>query len=313
MKFTNFDELIISSGGIKGISLIGALNELNKHYPIYNFKYLTGCSIGSILCFLININYTMDEMNDIGLKIDFDTFQDLKLMNFIEKNGLDDGVKMTNLIKAFIIHKNFDPNITFLELYQKTNKILTITAVNITKGISEYHNYLTEPNLSILLSIRMSTNIPIVFSPIIYNNNYYIDGAFLDPYPYYYHKNIKKIGIWLFEKENIYFLKNNYLENINQSMNNPINNSLNYILNLLNILFLNYMKKYYKKMPQNTIYVDIYTKNSISFKLDLEEKMKIYQFGIKKCKNFFNLLYKKRRIYFLMKKYYYLWRRRMIR
>ena len=29
-------------------------------------------------------------------------------------------------------------------------------------------------------------------------------------------------------------------------------------------------------MPQNTIYVDIYTKNSISFKLDLEEKMKIY-------------------------------------
>ena len=228
-------------------------------------------------------------------------------MNFIEKNGLDDGLKMTNLLKAFIINKKLDPNITFLELFEKTNKILTTTTVNITKGIVEYHNYLTEPNLSILLSLRMSTNIPILFSPIIYNNNSYIDGAFLDPYPYNYHKNLTKIGIWLFEKENIYFLKNNYFEN----NNTIVNNSINYIMNLLNILFLNYMKKYYRKMPKNTIYIDIYTSTNLVFKLDIEEKKKIYQLGIKKSKNFFKLLYKKARIYFLMSKYYYLWREKI--
>ena len=309
MKFTKFNELIISSGGIKGISLVGSLNELNKYFPIHNFKYLTGCSIGAIICFLINIDYSMDELNEIGLKMDFSEFQDLKIMNFIEKNGLDDGSKITNLLKAFMINKKLDPNITFLELFEKTNKILTTTTVNITKGITEYHNYLTEPNLSILLSLRMSTNIPILFSPITYNNNSYIDGAFLDPYPYNYHKNLSKIGLWLFEKENIYFLKNNYFEN----NTNIVNNSINYIMNLLNILFLNYMKKYYKKMPKNTIYIDIYTATNLIFKLDIEEKKKIYKLGIKKSKNFFKLLNKKRRIYFLMSKYYYLWRRKIMK
>lgn len=306
MKFTRFNELIISSGGIKGISLVGSLNELNKHYPIHNFKYLTGCSIGSIICLLINIDYTMDEINEIALKIDFSEFQDLKLMNFIEKNGLDDGLKMTNLLKAFIINKKLDPAITFLELFKKTNKILTTTTVNITKGITEYHNYLTEPNLSILLSLRMSTNIPILFSPITYNNNSYIDGAFLDPYPYNYHKNLKKIGLWLIEKGNIYFIKNNCFEN-----NNSVNNSINYIMNLLNILFLNYMKKYYRKIPKNTIYIDNNISMDLSFKLDILEKTKIYKQGIKKSKNFFKLLNKKKRIYFLMSKYYYLWREKI--
>lgn len=299
-----FNELIISSGGIKGISLIGALNELHKNYPIYNFNYLTGCSIGAIICFLINIDYTIDEINDICMKINFESFQNLKIMNFIEKCGLDDGTKITNLLKAIIINKNYNINLTFKELFEKTNKLLTITTVNISSGKAEYHNYLTEPDLNILLSLRMSTNIPIVFSPIIYKNNYYIDGAFLDPYPFYYHKNVKKIGIWLFEKENIHFFKNNYL-----IQNNFINSDpLNYFVNLLNILYLNYIKNSYKKIAPNTIYVDINLENNISFKLDEVEKKKLFQFGIKKSKLFFKKLYKKRRIKYLIQKYYYLWR-----
>jgi predicted patatin/cPLA2 family phospholipase len=148
------------------------------------------------------------------------------------------------LLDIRCIYEHYDINLTFKELFEKTNKLLTITTVNISSGKAEYHNYLTEPDLNILLSLRMSTNIPIVFSPIIYKNNYYIDGAFLDPYPFYYHKNVKKIGIWLFEKENIHFFKNNYL-----IQNNFINSDpLNYFVNLLNILYLKYIKNSKKKI-----------------------------------------------------------------
>ena len=49
----------------------------------------------------------------------------------------------------------------------------------------------------------------------------------------------------------------------------------------------------------------------LSFKLDILEKTKIYKQGIKKSKNFFKLLNKKKRIYFLMSKYYYLWREKI--
>jgi len=74
MTFLN--ELIISSGGNKGLAIIGSLDELLKYYPIKNFKYLTGCSMGAFLCFLLNIGYTINELKEILFTMNFEIFQD---------------------------------------------------------------------------------------------------------------------------------------------------------------------------------------------------------------------------------------------
>ena len=171
MYDNNLDEIIISSGGYKGISLIGALDNFNNYYPLNKLKYYTGCSYGALVSFLLIIGYTIKELYEINININFNIFQDLKLINLIENYGLDEGLKFTNFLKALIINKNYDSSITYKELFFITNKILTIVTVNITKGICEYHNYINTPDMSILLSLRMSSNIPIVFTPIKYNNN----------------------------------------------------------------------------------------------------------------------------------------------
>jgi predicted patatin/cPLA2 family phospholipase len=299
-----YDELIISSGGIKGASIIGSLNIFNKYYPIHKIKFLTGCSIGSFISLCINIGYNIEDINNLFFKINFEIFQDLKILNFIETCGLDDGKKINNFFKAIIIHKNYDWNITFKELYEKTNKVLTFTTVNITSGLPEYHNYLSTPNMSVLLSLRMSVNIPIVFSPILYNNCYYVDGALLDPYPYFHIKNTKKIGIWVFEKEEINFINN---RNYNTFIKN-LDSSIHYINTLLKIIYINYMKKYYKKIPKNTIYIDFNFKElNISFELTKEERILIYNIGYKKTNTFFMKKFNKKRKIYLSKKYFYLW------
>ena len=300
----NYDEIIISSGGNKGIALIGALNEFNKNYPIYNIKYFTGCSVGSLISLIIILGYSIDELNEILFGINFSLFQDLKLLNLIEKCGLDEGRKFSNFIKALMIQKNFNPNITYNELYIITNKILTITVTNISKGISEYHNYINTPNMNVFLSVRMSLNIPILFSPILYNNDYYVDGALLDPFPYYYNKNKNKFGLCLFEKNEYYFINN-----INVRFINDLSDSFNYITNLLKIIYTNYMKKYYKKIPKNTIYLNFnYNPESIeSFDVSLAERKKIFNIGLHKCQKFFNIKNKKIRKKYLEKKYFYLW------
>jgi hypothetical protein len=304
----NSYELIISSGGTKGIALIGGLNELNKYYPIKNIKYYTGCSIGAIICLLINIGYDINELNDIIFKINFGNFQDIKFINLIEKCGLDEGIKFTNFLKALIINKNFSSGITFNELYEQTNKVLTVTVTNITKGIAEYHNYLNTPNLSIVLSLRMSSNIPILFAPILYNNCYYVDGALLDPFPYYYNKNTKKIGLWLFEKYEF-----NFLKNIDSNFVNNIDNSINYIIDLLKIIHVNYIKKHYKKIPNNVIYIDFdFNRKSFeNFDLTDEERVKMYNIGSRKCILFLNRKNKKQRKRYLALKYFKLWRSKL--
>lgn len=298
-------EIIISSGGNKGISLLGALNEFSIYNPIEKFKYLTGCSFGAIICLLLNINYKIEELNDILFKINFKEFQDCKIINLIEKCGLDEGIKFTNFLKAIILNKNYHSNITFKELYDLTGKILTIVVVNITKGIPEYHNYITTPDLSILLSVRMSANIPILFSPIFYNNNYYIDGGLLDPFPYYYHKNTEKFGFWLFSNYEFNFIKNNEV-----TFFNDINNSIKYIIDLLKIVHINYIKKNYKKIPKNVIYINFELKNLDidDFDIKIEDKLIMYNIGKKKVNIYLKKLNKKKREKCLLHKYFSKWK-----
>lgn len=292
-----FDEIIISSGGNKGIALIGALNEFINHYPLEKIKYYTGCSVGSIICLLLNIGYNIYELNEIMFKINFGNFQDLKIINLIEKCGLDEGIKFTNFFKAIIINKNYNQNITFKELYELTNKILTIVVVNITKGIPEYHNYINTPDMCIVLSIRMSINIPILFAPIFYKGCFYVDGALLDPFPYFYNKNRLKIGFWLFEKYEFNFLKNQ-----NPIFVNNLSNSFSYVFELLKIIYINYIKKVHKKLPKNVVYIDFdfKSKSLETFDLDKDDKIKMFNIGKKKCIFFFR---RKKRMY--IKKIYF--------
>ncbi len=305
-KFKKYDELIISSGGNKGIATLGALIYFSNHYPINKIKYLTGSSIGAIICMLLNIGYNINELKDIIFNINFMEFQECKIMNFINKCGFDEGTKFYNFLKATILNKNFDVNITFKQLYKLTDKVLTIAVANITKGITEYHNHLTTPDLPIVLSVKMSSNIPILFSPVYYNNNYYVDGGLLDPFPYYYNKNLNKIGFWLFAEYEINFIKEN---NVN-FVGNP-SNSFKYIFDLLRIIHINYLKHYYNKIKlKNTVLLD-FEYNNVSFEnfnVSTEDKLNILNIGIHKAKYFMNKHFKKLRKRYLSVKYYYIWK-----
>jgi len=296
-----YNEIIISSGGNKGVAIVGALNEFIKNYSLNNIKYYTGCSIGAIISLMIIIGYTIEELNDIIFKINLAQFQDLKIKNLIEKCGFDEGIKFTNFLKAIIINKNFESNITFKDLYEKTGKILTITTVNITKGIIEYYNMENNPYMSVLIGLRMSSNVPILFAPIFYNDCYYLDGGLLDPYPYFYIKNTKKYGIWLFENDEFSFIKD-----LETNFINNTDNSLGFILNLLKIMYCNYMKKFYKKIPKNTIYID-FNYSNLSFDMDIHERKNMFEIGVNKTKLYFIKKYKINRKKYLSKKYFYIW------
>ena len=305
-KNYKLDELIICAGGIKAIYIIGCLNNLSKIHPLHLFNYYTGCSAGSIICLLLNIGYNIDDIENI-ISIDFKIFQELKITNLINNCGLDNGTKITNLFKAIILNRSYDINITFKELYEKTKKVLTFTTTNITTGKTEYHNYITQPNMQILLSLRMSINIPIVYSPIKYNDNYYVDGALLDSYPYNYNKNLKKIGIFLLQNNEYLFLKNKESVFVNN-----IDDTLTYLKNLLTIMYLNNLKNTNKKY-KNTINIVINKDMNkdieiYDFNLDELNKKKMINIGKISFNKYFKKIYLIRRKRYLMNKYYYLWK-----
>ena len=296
-----FNELIIGSGGLSGLSYIGSLKKLNEYYPLDSFKYYTGCSAGAILCTLINIGFNINELEKIILEINIEDFVEFKISNFLNSGGFVNNSKIKNLFKSMFLNKNVDVNITFNELYIRSEKILTINSVNQTLNKVEYFNYINSPNMIIIDAIMMSMNIPLICAPIKYNNNIYFDGALLDPYPYNYIKDTKKIGIIVFTEQ----LKSLIFNDNNQNTNRFNGEShFEIFINNIFLIYNNYLKFFFKKKIKNTIYIICEFQNKVN--LTNQDKIMLFQKGEKKTNLFLRKKIKKLKKRFLLKKYFYL-------
>jgi len=300
------DEIVLSGGGTKGLIMFGILRKINEYYPIEKFQYITGCSIGSLIAAMIAVGCNIDEIEDILVDLNWLDYFDVKIMNLIENMGMIDAFKMQNFFRAVMSYKDFPINVTFKELYEKTGKVLTIVVTNITKRKSEYLNYLTSPDMNISLSLIMSISIPIVFQPIRFNNNYYLDGGILDQYPYYYNENTRKIGICVFDRD--IFKEVEEIKNSFQQVEEESFQIFSYTLHILETLWEEYNKlKLKSKKPKDTILISNIEANAIDFNMEESSKRNMIEIGKKIGEKYFMKEYRKRRIRYLQQKYIHLW------
>ena len=222
------DTICLSGGGIKGFSFIGVLEYLEQK-KIINFsliKNYVGTSIGAIISFLLSLKYSVFELKEFILNFNFSV-----LINNI---NIDDGNKIMYIIQSFLNNKYSIQDITFKEHYELTNIKLNIIGTNYTKSVEELFNYIKTPNMSVLIAIRISISIPLVFTPVLYNDNYYVDGALTNNFPLNYCNISSTIGI------NIKFTNiNNKLDNIGLFIKNCIGIMIKNKNNSLNIIEIN--------------------------------------------------------------------------
>ena len=257
-----FNTISLSGGGIKGIVFLGALKYLDENNLLNNINTYCGVSVGSIICFLLIIGYKYNELYKFIMNLDIKKFINIDINLFLEKYGLNDGKDIINILKIFMKKKNIKENITFKELYELTNKELIISVSNINDKKVEYFNYKNYPNFEVLLSIRMSFSIPLIFSPVIYNNKYYIDGSCLDDL------------ICKNNDDTLYLYINN---------DNEINNITSYFSNIINTLI-------YKKNInecKNLIIFNISNIDTFNFNITKEKIEELYNLGYQKTYDYF--------------------------
>lgn len=174
--------LLLSSGGIKGLSFLGIWKYLEQNN--YNqIKTFAGVSIGSLFSLLFLIGYSFDEIYNKLVQTNILDLFSFDLTNFFESYGMLNVEPFENFLIHIIEEKNLNKDITFLELFQKTNKELHTYALCVDTHELECFNYQNTPNCSVRIAVLMSMSIPLIFRPIIYKNKYYIDGAMIDGFP----------------------------------------------------------------------------------------------------------------------------------
>jgi len=108
---------------------------------------------------------------------DFLNINDISLKNLFINYGLINKNKNHIYIKKLLKEKYNKENLSLLSLYKKTNIHIIVKVSNITKKKIEYIDHINNPKINIFKLIQMTTAMPIIFQPVKYKNDIYIDGG----------------------------------------------------------------------------------------------------------------------------------------
>lgn len=229
MQFTS---MVIAGGAMKVIAVIGIIKLLEEKDTLKNIKNLIGTSGGAIMCLLLALEYKSDDIKELLLK----ALKNEKLTNIdpdgifsiLETYGLIDGDSLEEYLDTLIYKKYKIKGMTFIDLAKMSGNNLVICVSNLTKEQHEYMCVDNTPNMSIAKAIRISCSIPILYSPVIINDNIYLDGGVYNNFPIDYFKDHKLrdiLGINIVCKnyqsnesffEYIYFIFNSIIKKFNQ-------------------------------------------------------------------------------------------------
>jgi NTE family protein len=154
--------LVLSGGGTRGFAHIGALQALEE--AGVKVDVISGTSVGSIVGALYADGYSPPEMLDLFRK---NRVIQLSRLTLFRKGMLSlSGLKKK--INRYIRAKTFE----------ELKKPLYVTVTNLHRGEVEYVHAgpLAE-------KIVASATIPILYAPVVINQEYYVDGAVIDNFP----------------------------------------------------------------------------------------------------------------------------------
>jgi predicted acylesterase/phospholipase RssA len=192
------DTLFLSGGGINCISILGSLKYLlEKEIIEQNFKNIKNivCVSGSSMIVLaLLIGFSLEATLKLYMETDYDKLVDYSTFDInplFEMCGLFDNDFIDNICRLTLRSKGYSEELTLKELYDITNINCIFKTVNISKNDIVYLSHKSFPDLPIMTAIKMTTCIPIIFKPIKYNGDLYVDGGLSGNFPIEYNRKLK--------------------------------------------------------------------------------------------------------------------------
>ncbi len=158
--------LVLSGGGFKGFSLIGAYKALQDYQCTDQIERIIGTSIGAFIGLLIVLKYNSDDLYSFITSFNYEKLKNMDFVRFFENWGLESGDKFEKFIQVLVRRKLNLDNTTFIELHKYKPIEFTMTVTHLNQNQVIYYNYKNTPNESIVLSCRKSISLPIAICPI---------------------------------------------------------------------------------------------------------------------------------------------------
>lgn len=187
-----FKHLVLEGGGVKVVAFVGALKVMEVSGILKHIHDFAGTSAGALLAAILAMGYTIDEILAMVKNMDFARFKDNSSVGILGDSvgllsnyGMCSGAVFCDWFSTLISRKFEQSDLTFQQLFERTQNTLVVTTANANSGRTVYLSRHTHPQLSIITAVRMSISIPFFFTPVKYDGDYYVDGGLFDNYPIY--------------------------------------------------------------------------------------------------------------------------------
>lgn len=201
MDTLNITHLVLSGGGMRGVIYIGAIRYLyieNLHQKI---THIAANSIGSFVALCITFKLTIEEIEEII----YNSKDDKELCNIPTKNyyriisklGLSSISHFMEHLKKRLRIKYPDATdaMSFKEVSKRFGVNLYFSTTNINRCENRIFSIEDTPDVSVFTACEASMAIPLLFTPIVIDDEYYYDGAFTNNFPIKIFSNISKENI----------------------------------------------------------------------------------------------------------------------
>lgn len=186
ISLNKVENLVLSGGGLLGISYIGLFRYLEEHQATNQIKTVIGSSAGAIFGMLFILGYFSNEIYDKFKDMKFSEYVPItadSILNLIRVKGVNSCSSIVQFLKDALLDKTGNSEITLLELYNKFGITFKIGATNLTTSRFELLDHNNYSDLPVYLAVKASIAIPFVFEPVIIRESLYCDGGLCDNLP----------------------------------------------------------------------------------------------------------------------------------
>lgn len=182
------EHIVISGGGQTGFTFYGVLREAAKQgfWDIANIRSFYGTSVGTFLSVILCLNYDWETIDTYFInrpwqnifKVDLYT-----IMQAFEKRGIFGIDIMEKMLGPLFAGKDIPLSITLKEFYDLNGIDLYMFTTELNKFKLCKMSHTTHPDWRVIDAVYASCALPIIFAPLICDDDCYVDGGMMSSYP----------------------------------------------------------------------------------------------------------------------------------
>lgn len=180
--------LVISGGMNAGVMFIGIIKHLleQSFFSMDDIETIYATSAGTLTAVYFSLGYHLDDIETfiIGrpwhhvFKLNFNT-----IVRAVQEGGLFTKIQFAQFLSPMLLGKDLETEITLLEFYHVTKKEIHFFTTSYETFKLVDISYKTHPEWKLIDAIYSSCSVPIIFDRFAFNDEIFLDGAFIKNYP----------------------------------------------------------------------------------------------------------------------------------